>query len=435
MKYCAADYDLAILGGSIYSRLAASSAAQKGARVALIAPNWRENNTAWYLWQALHMANGHSDRLTWPILIDWVSSRCEYTSLSPTVLRLQGIDVILEPGSFRQDLQLQLTTRCLKASRYLLTDGYGLSAGVNENNLLCNQLMQLSTIPKRITIVGHGATVVEWAYALSHFATVTLTLLDQELLPAEDHDIQRLVKGQLKSLGIDVILSSHCASHSSAQPNDTDLVVTVPDSSCWESLGLENIGLGSGKSISVNRYLQTNRAQIYASGGSLGGEDRAELTQQETIIAVDNALFGRRYIISYESVSYAIHLLSPIGRWGMTEEQAIARFGEAVEVFQASCLPEMTENPMQTNFCKFIILGSKLLGLHLMGEGAPTLVASLGNRPTIEMLSQQIAANVAPGTLTYAIYQAIEQWQIARWQEGKWRRDWAENWFNFRRSM
>ena len=70
-----------------------------------------------------------------------------------------------------------------------------------------------------------------------------------------------------------------------------------------------------------------------------------------------------------------------------------------------------------------------------MGDGAPALAAVLGHRPTIATLSQGIAAGVQTGTLYDAIHQAVEKWDHHRWSEGQWRRDWAENWFNFRRSL
>lgn len=433
-----ADYDLAILGGSIGSRLAASIATQRGARVALIAPRWRDSDIARYLWHALYSAALKTNSVSWIALRDWVCYQSEHAELSPTALRIQGIDVILEPVSFTEDLQLKLASRSLRASRYLLTDGYGMSSisGKYQNDCVWHRLMQLDAIPQRIAVVGYGAMSVEWAYVLSHFTMVTLILLDQMLLPAEDHDIQRLVSAQLNSLNIDVVRARDCLRDGVIRFDDADLLVAVPRPFAWETAGLENLGIMPGKPITTNRYLQTNCSHVYGSGGSLGGENRAELTQQETMIALDNALFTRQCTMDYEKAFYGITLLSPIGHWGLTERQAKAHHGvAAVEVFRASCLPEMAGHPAQTNFCKLITLGSRIVGIHLMGEGAPTMVATFSSQLTMETLSQQIMASFIPGTLSDAIHQTVDQWRRCRWHEGQWRRDWAENWFNFRRSI
>ena len=430
------DYDLAILGGSIDSRCAAYGAAQKGARVALIAPNWQASDTTQHVLQALRALSLNLGT-TWSFWCDWIHHRCNYPVFSSAVLGAQGVDVILEPASFTQGERLQLDGRYLKASRYLLTDGYVLADLKVNQGLSCDQLAQLETIPQRIAVVGYGATVVEWAYALSHHATVTLIWLGSSLLPAEDHDIQRLAEAQLKALGIKLLgLDDYLKDKDNpldAKTLDVDLVVVVPQPYRWESLSLKTVGIVEDP-IPVNCYLQTAHPKIYVSGGSLGGENRAELTRQETAIALENALFHRSRIMRYEQAFYAIDLLSPMGRWGLTEHQARQRYGQDIVVVQASSLPLMTNQVSQTNFCKLIVQGARLLGGHLMGDGAPNLVAALGSRPQMQSLHRWSMAEFQPGTLAEAVYQAIAQWENQRWQTGQWRRDWAENWFNLRRS-
>ncbi|MEM1252904.1 MAG: FAD-dependent oxidoreductase [Cyanobacteria bacterium P01_H01_bin.21] len=430
------DYDLAILGGSVDSRFAACRAAQKGARVALIAPNWRASDRTYYVLQALR-AWPLDSKTDWSSLRAWIRHRCNYPTFSSTTLSTQGVDVISEPASFTQGGRLQLDSRSLKASRYLLTDGYTLSSLTIDQGLFCGQLTQLAKIPKRIAVVGYGATVLEWAYALSHRATVTLIWRGASLLPAEDHDIRRLAEAQLKGLGIKLLSLSDCLEGKDSQLDakmlDVDLLVVVPQPYKWEAMSLKAVGI-VGEPIPVNCYLQTAHPKIYVSGGSLGGENRAELTCQETSIALENALFKRSRIMRYERSFYSIELLSPVGRWGLTEYQARQRYGQDIMVGQASSLPSMTDQVCQTNFCKLIVRGAHLVGVHLMGEGSPNLAATLGSRPRLHTLSRWAMATFESGTLAEAVYQAIANLQNQRWQPGQWRRDWAENWFNLRRS-
>lgn len=422
------DYDLAILGGSIGSRLAASVAANQGARVALITPTWLENDISWYLHQGLYGLD--IDRYPWSKVREWVNIQCEYSRLSPMTLRSQGIDVILASANFTQSRSLTLAHRSLKASRYLLTDGYGFSfVRAPQSSLCCHQLLNLETLPQHITVVGHGALALEWAYCLSRMATVTLMVLDPTLLPAEDEDIQRLVQAQFRSLDITVVFAK--TGDEIMASEQAELTVVVPQPFNWQTAGLQKLGIAAP--ISVTSHLQTSCRQIYGTGGSLGGENRPELTQQETKIALANALWGRRLEMQYEQAWYSINLLSPIVRWGLTEHQARTCYGDMVKIFQAACLPATATHPAQTNFCKLITLGGRILGAHLMGQGANGFVAALGSQPTMAMLYQRMNA-VTPNTLEDAINQTINQWQGGRWREGQWRRDWAENWFNFRRS-
>ncbi|MBE9065946.1 NAD(P)/FAD-dependent oxidoreductase [Leptolyngbya cf. ectocarpi LEGE 11479] len=454
------DYDLAILGGSISSRLAACAAAQKGARVALIEPNWQVNDTVWYTWQALchlesaHLESASNRKVVWSRLCeqwDYQREHGDYTALSPAVLRSQGIDVIREPTRFTPEQCLTLEHRQLKASRYLLTDGYGpgiptsvVSSLGSKSRLYCHQLMELKDIPEQIAVVGQGATAVEWAYALSWVAYVTLISPSKRLLPAEDQDIQRLSEAQLRSLGIKILISDSLASDSFAGDRDTENQtarikdeqwVFTPPVYGWENLGLEQLDVLPGVPIAVNQHLQTRCSAIYASGSSLGGENRPELTRQETAIALGNTLFGRRSSMHYERAFYSIHMLSPIGRWGLTERQARERYGHRVKIFQSCCLPVHADHVAQTNFCKLVTVEARIIGVHLMGKEAPALVTTLGNSPTMQAISQWEMAGSQPGTLFNAVSQSIAQWKSNRWNEGQWRRDWADNWFNIRRSM
>ncbi|MEM1240699.1 MAG: FAD-dependent oxidoreductase [Cyanobacteria bacterium P01_H01_bin.26] len=430
------DYDLAILGGSVGSRIAACRAAQQGARVAFIAPSWGTVDAMGGVFQALHSLTLTSEPPSaWSGLGDWMQS--DRSALSQAALRCQGIDVILEPARFTHDLALTLAARQLRASRYLLTDGYGLSRPVLPagHGVLCHQLTQLKTVPERLTLVGYGATAVEWAYALSQLTRVTLVPLARSPLPAEDHDIQRLSEAQLRCLGITVASVDQIALQPGQARAEGDLVVVVPQLYGWDKLALDAAGIASEPLITANQYLQTPCPRIYASGGSLGGENRPELAQQEITLALDNALFGRRHAMDYGQAFYSIELVSPVGRWGLTEHQATQRYGDSVQIVQAACLPPDADHGAQTNFCKLIILGQRLIGAHLMGGGAPTWVANLGRNPTVHCLYQRSTTSVQPGTLSEAIHQALGQWHGGRWSEGHWRRDWAENWFNWRRSV
>lgn len=429
------DYDLAILGGSTVSRRVALQASRKGARVALLAPHWQVNNAVECSFHTLRRSYLHQTG-DWSYACAWFDGLCKHRSLSPTMLRSEGIDVIVDSASFTQDRYLQIGDRHLRASRYLLTDGYAFAPSLEEG-MLCHQLMQLNVLPKIIYIIGSGASVAEWAYGLSHFARVTVLCDAQTLLPAEDLDIQRLVEAQLRTVGITIDFldsSSDLKSIQTAMVGENPLLATVAQTEINRSLNLEYLGISSEATIVVDRYLRTQFPQFYATGSCLGGEHRSALTQQETDLALNNALFDRYQQMSYAGVSYSIDGLSSVGRWGLTERQAERRYGSRTRVFQASCLPVEAEHSAEINFCKLITLEKRIIGIHLLGKGASELAKCLGQCLTMPKLAKWVVGHVRTGTVYGAIYTAIAQWENGHWQAGQWRRDWAENWFNWRRS-
>ncbi|MBT9311240.1 FAD-dependent oxidoreductase [Leptothoe kymatousa] len=435
MVQCSTEYDLAILGGSTGSRLAAMRAAQMGARVALIAPCWQLNDAVEASFRAIAQP-GLERSHPWAHGRALFEVECRHRPLSPAQLRACGVDVVLAGASFSQTKSLKVEQRHIQASRYLLADGYSFSPSPS-GALLCHQLMQLDVLPENITLVGGGAAAVEWAFGLSRFAKVTLLSPQPRLLPAEDGDIERLMAAQLRSLGVAIAALDGdftYAAEQMATMAETGQVVLVPQYQVDASLGMAQLGIEAGD-LSVNAYLQVRQwPQLYAVGACLGGVNRAALAQQEMAIALDNALFNARRPMGYERVFYGIHGLSPVGRWGLTEQQAHHRYGARAVVFKSSCLP-VAEHGGDTNFCKLITLGKTLIGIHLMGRGAMDLVSVLARCETMPTLAPWAAGQYRSGTLYQAIYQAIAQWENQRWQPGQWRRDWAENWFNWRRSQ
>ena len=90
-----------------------------------------------------------------------------------------------------------------------------------------------------------------------------------------------------------------------------------------------------------------------------------------------------------------------------------------------------------TGFCKLIgRQNGQILGAHIVGPQASELVQSIAlamnQGATIKTMSQFPAI---PFTLSTVITQAADHWRQPQWRIGAWRRDWAENWFNWRRSQ
>jgi pyruvate/2-oxoglutarate dehydrogenase complex dihydrolipoamide dehydrogenase (E3) component len=89
-----------------------------------------------------------------------------------------------------------------------------------------------------------------------------------------------------------------------------------------------------------------------------------------------------------------------------------------------------------SGFCKLIAhRNGRLLGVHGIGPDANEWVQTLSLLMAQKTPWWAIAdAPTLPYSLTDLLRQATQQWQRDRWQPGRWRRDWAENWCNWRRS-
>ena len=414
----AVDYDLVIIGGTLAGRQAAIAASQTGARVALVEPPnvVQQQIDADNRRRHLHQLGTWPDHSGFSPLLDWEG------------LAGRGVDLLVgEPQLLSADLPtFQVAERRLSARAGLLAMDchprlYGFKA--LSHDVLRSPTEFVRRPPSRqIAIVGQQAASVEWAFALAGSAIeTTLILPGDRVLPAEDVDIQRLVAAQLQAVGVRLVPEAALPAVNADQ-------ILLTDTGRPRLVGLERAAMQSDERIKTNAFLQTTHPRLYAVGAILGGENRAALAQQEILVAVHNALFLRNRVMTYDRICYDIQSLTPIGRVGLTEQQA-RQFNADVRVYQ--CSQELAPPPYALNFCKLITTTEqRLLGAHLMGPAAADAAALLA-----QQLGRPITAWAGPpSTLSELIAQAIAQANQHRWQPGQWRRDWAENWFNWRRS-
>jgi pyruvate/2-oxoglutarate dehydrogenase complex dihydrolipoamide dehydrogenase (E3) component len=331
-------------------------------------------------------------------------------------------------------------------------------AGVSPDTLLSlAALGQRETLPPRLALIGGAqATAVEWAQGLrQHGIEVTLILDQDRFLPAEDPDLRRLISAQLAALGIPLLPRSQI---DKIEPQDGVVHLWVGDR-CFtvdalvaagvgqprvEAMGLDAMGIVHHPGgILVNARLQTSHPRVYAAGSVLGGEDRLALALPEVQVAVLNALFWPGRQMPYQHAAYGLETLPEVGRVGLTEPQARRLYGEDVQIFQGSAVPLSPTTAV--DFCKLISQpNGRLLGAHLIGEGAIALAQMLAvglkqgltvdaivkDRPLGAVVTQPAVSHTLAGVL----HQAADQKRQQQWHIGAWRRDWAENWFNWRRS-
>jgi pyruvate/2-oxoglutarate dehydrogenase complex dihydrolipoamide dehydrogenase (E3) component len=89
-----------------------------------------------------------------------------------------------------------------------------------------------------------------------------------------------------------------------------------------------------------------------------------------------------------------------------------------------------------TGFCRWIVRADgQILGAQICGPGASELMhtVALAVHQGIPLQRLDRVPTLSPSQAEI-IPLMVSEWQRQRWQQGTWRRDWAENWFNWRRS-
>ena len=494
----AVDYDLVIVGGTLEAREAAISAASLGARVALVEPDPDQGNPlAWLYRQAFLQAakltqqqrrwlvlpgvdlsdqtpnrqtsnrqTSNRQTLEWAALNQWVDTVVANLA-DPRSLQImadQDVDVISGSGQFvkRPRLAFEAGNRLLTARSYLLATGAQSVIPAIQRPLpkrcftldTFDHIFKLPHCPPRLAIIGATPAALELAQTFNYLgAQITIITPAASLLPTEDLEVVRLIQAQLEADGVRILLQTQVRDLQSTEAEtviqctdqllaaDAVLIASSPTPSVAK-LNLESVGVRwNQRQVWVNRHLQTTRSRIYACGSILGGYGLSAIARREAQIAVNNALFLPRHVIDYQSVPYSFFTTPEVGRVGLTETQANQIYGGSESVWAVTTPFKNVDRAQMLNgltgFCKLIgHQNGEILGAHIVGMQASELIQSIAlamnQGATLATINQFPAI---PATLSTVITQATDQWRQRHWQIGQWRRDWAENWFNWRRSQ
>ncbi|CAD9194695.1 MAG: glutathione-disulfide reductase [Acinetobacter sp.] len=260
-----------------------------------------------------------------------------------------------------------------------------------EHGIDSNGFFELQELPKRTAIIGSGYIAVELAGVLNSLGS-NVQFFIRKHLPLRSLD---------KFLGetlLESMRSDHIQVHTQATPvkvsklEDQSLLLQLEDGTqhiidclIWaigrepntKALKLErtHIQLDDSGYIQVDQFQNTSQSGLYAVGDITG---KAELTP--VAVAAGRKLSERLFngkseeYLNYENIPTVVFSHPPIGTVGLTEEQAIAQFGQdQIKVYSSSFTSMYTAvtQHRQVSKMKLICAGTeeKIIGIHGIGYG------------------------------------------------------------------
>ena len=260
-----------------------------------------------------------------------------------------------------------------------------------EHGIDSNGFFELQELPKRTAIIGSGYIAVELAGVLNSLGS-DVQLFIRKHLPLRSLD---------KFLGetlLESMRSDHIQVHTQATPvkvsklEDQSLLLQLEDGTqhiidclIWaigrepntKALKLErtNIQLNDSGYIQVDQFQNTSQSGLYAVGDIIG---KAELTP--VAVAAGRKLSERLFngkseeYLNYENIPTVVFSHPPIGTVGLTEEQAIAQFGQdQIKVYSSSFTSMYTAVTQHRQVSKMKLICSgvdeKIIGIHGIGYG------------------------------------------------------------------
>ena len=257
-------------------------------------------------------------------------------------------------------------------------------------------LLKLDHLPKTLTVVGGGVIGCEYACMFATLGVrVTIVETQERLLNFIDHEIVDALVYHMRQqrvtlrLGEQVESISHCetlyggagvkTSLASGKEIVTEMTLyTVGRQGATSKLGLENVGIkpDSRGRIGVNENYETNIPGIYAVGDVIGFPSLASTSMEQGRMAATHA-FGLEHQSFPELFPYGIYAIPEISTVGGSEEE-LTRQGIPYEVGKAY-YKEIARGQIIGDTIGMLKLifhreNHKLLGVHIIGEGASELI-------------------------------------------------------------
>jgi pyruvate/2-oxoglutarate dehydrogenase complex dihydrolipoamide dehydrogenase (E3) component len=198
----------------------------------------------------------------------------------------------------------------------------------------------LDVLPRQLVIVGGSYVGLEFAQMYRRFGSeVTIVERQDRLIAREDPDVSAAVRGILEAEGVVVRTGADCIGFARAGEEiavavdcaddsrpiaATHVLMAVGRQPNTDDLGLDAAGVAvdSRGFITVDDHLQTNVPGIWALGDCNGRGAFTHTAYNDFEIVAANLLDGEDRRVSQRLPGYALYIDPPLGRVGMTDEQA-----------------------------------------------------------------------------------------------------------------
>jgi pyruvate/2-oxoglutarate dehydrogenase complex dihydrolipoamide dehydrogenase (E3) component len=313
----------------------------------------------------------------------------------PEALEQEGITVLRGRARFVDPHAIAVDGRRVTAERIVLATGSAPARppidGI-ERALTSDQLLQQTTLPGRLVVIGGGAIGMELGFAFGRAGSrVTVLQSGDHVLPATDGEVRDALLAlaadarlevqtsvRVSRIAPDLTVEAEVAGRHERFGADAVLVATgrPPNTS---DLGLELAGVALERgAVRVDEFRQSTSApHVYAAGDVTGSHQHTPAAWYEGQLAAENALLGNRRVADFTVFPTATFTIPALAQVGITEATARQRGGR-VAVGRAPFADSSaggvrgeTEGLVKAVFDEPT---GRLLGVHVLGPNAEDLI-------------------------------------------------------------
>jgi pyruvate/2-oxoglutarate dehydrogenase complex dihydrolipoamide dehydrogenase (E3) component len=327
-----------------------------------------------------------------------------------------GVRVISEYGQYLGANEVQAGEHVIEARRIVIATGSspfvppipGLDSVPYETN---ETLFELREKPEHLLIVGGGPIGMEMAQAHLRLGSKVTVIEGEKALGRDDPEMAAFVLDQLREEGL-VIEEGALAAQISGEAGairveakdgrvfeGSHLLMAVGRKPNIDRLNLEVAGIETTRAgIKVDQSLKTSNRRVYAIGDVTGGKQFTHVAGYHAGVIIRSALFGLPAKERKDHIPHATYTDPELAQVGMTEAEARAAHGDALEVvrFDLHHNDRLIAERKAKGLIKVMVVKGRPVGVsiagHQAGEHINLWALVIANR----MKMGQVASMVSP---------------------------------------
>ncbi|MCA1771436.1 MAG: FAD-dependent oxidoreductase [Halomonas sp.] len=258
-----------------------------------------------------------------------------------------GVEVYQDHATLTSPWEVQVGEKTVTARHIVLATGARPKVpslpGIEHAPVLTSEnLWSLTTLPKRLVVLGGGAIGCELSQSFARLGSqVTLVEGMSQLLGREDQEVGEAVENTLASEGVTVMTDtqalevvSDTSGYQLAVEHQGErsviafdyLLVSVGRQANIEGLGLDALGISTSPTgtLELNERLQTRLPNIWACGDLAGPYQLTHAAAHQAWHAAVNALFGelKSFAVDYRYMPAVTYVQPEVARVGLNEKEA-----------------------------------------------------------------------------------------------------------------
>ncbi|ODN69172.1 dihydrolipoyl dehydrogenase family protein [Methylobrevis pamukkalensis] len=310
----------------------------------------------------------------------------------------------------------------IRARRFVIASGSRAAVppvpGLGDVPYLTNEtVFDLGVLPEHLLVIGGGPIGLELAQAFRRLGAAVTVVESGTPFKHEDADLAAIVRGALDAEGVGIVEQAKVLSVAPAEGGGirltleaggetrdlagSHLLVATGRSARIDGLALEAAGVeASPAGIKVDSGLRTSNRRIYAIGDCVAGSFRfTHWAGYHAGLAVRAILFRLPIRENRTILPYCTYTDPEIGRVGLDEASARARFGAAVRVLDAPFSGnDRARAERRCDGLLRIVVGrrGRILGAACAGPGAGEILSLFAVAIAGGLTVQHLASTVFP---------------------------------------